>query len=87
MERVIKEAIKTGTILEINAHPVRLDLKDEHIKMAVDLGARFVIDTDSHHKDHLKYLEFGIAQARRGWAREQDVINTLPLAQFLRQLK
>ena len=87
MERIIREAIKTGTILEINAFPVRLDLKDEHIRMAVDLGARFSIDSDAHNYGHFKYLEFGVAQARRGWAEEKDVINTLPLRQFLRELK
>jgi len=87
MERIIREAIKTGTILEINAFPVRLDLKDEHIRMAVDLGAKFSIDSDAHNYEHFKYLEFGIAQARRGWAEEKDVINTLPLRQFLRELK
>ena len=87
MERIIREAIKTGTILEINAFPVRLDLKDEHIRMAVDLGAKFSINSDAHNYGHFKYLEFGVAQARRGWAEEKDVINTLPLRQFLRELK
>lgn len=87
MARVIKEAVKTGTILEINAFPDRLDLKDEHIRMAVEAGAKFVIDSDAHNYEHFKYLEFGIAQARRGWATSSDVINTLPLSQFLRKLK
>ena len=87
MERVIKEAVKTGTILEINAFPLRLDLKDEHIRMAVEAGAKFAISSDAHNKEHLKYLEFGIAQARRGWATAEDVINTLPVSKFLGKLK
>ena len=87
MERVIKEAVKTGTVLEINAFPDRSDLKDEHIRMGVEAGAKFVIDSDAHSKDHLKYLDFGIAQARRGWAEANDVINTLSLNKFLKKLK
>ena len=87
MEKVIKEAVKTGTILEINAYPERLDLKDEYIRMGVEAGAKFVIDSDAHNKAHFKYLEFGIAQARRGWATANDVINTLPLDKFLKELK
>jgi len=87
IERVIKEAVKSGTILEINAFPLRLDLGDEHIRMGVEAGAKFVIDSDAHNKEHFKYLEFGIAQARRGWATAKDVINTLPLSKFLEKLK
>ena len=87
MERVIKEAVKTGTVLEINAFPDRSDLKDEHIRMGVEAGAKFVIDSDAHSKDHLKYLEFGIAQARRGWAEANHVVNTLSLNKFLKKLK
>jgi len=87
MGRVIKEAVKTGTVLEINAFPDRSDLKDKHIRMGVEAGAKFVIDSDAHSKDHLKYLEFGIAQARRGWATAENVINTLSLNKFLKKLK
>lgn len=87
IKRVIEEAIKTGTILEINASPLRLDLRDEYIRMGVEAGAKFVIDSDAHSKEHLKYLEFGIAQARRGWATAQDIVNTLPVDKFLSRLK
>jgi len=87
IERVIKEAVKTHTILEINAFPLRLDLRDEHIRMGVEAGAKFVINSDAHNKEHFKYLEFGIAQARRGWVTAGDVINTLPVKQFLEKLK
>ena len=87
MEAIIKTAKKTGTILEIDAHPWRLDLKDEHIKMAREAGVKMVIDTDAHSVPELHYLEYGIAQARRGWCAKKDIINTLPLKDFLKALK
>ncbi len=87
MEAIIKAAKRTGTILEIDAHPWRLDLKDEHIKMAREAGVKMVIDTDAHSVSELHYLEYGIAQARRGWCAKKDIINTLPLKEFLGALK
>jgi len=85
--RVIKEAVRSGTILEINASPSRLDLKDEHVRMGVGMGAKFAINSDAHNKEHFEFLEFGVAQARRGWATAEDVINTLPVSKFLEKLK
>ena len=87
MEKIIEAAKRTGTILEIDAHPWRLDLKDEHIRQAVKAGVKMVIDTDAHSVPELHYLEYGIAQARRGWCQKKDIINTLPLKEFLKQLK
>jgi len=87
IEAVIKAAKRTGTILEIDAHPWRLDLKDEHIKMSREAGVKMVIDTDAHSVPELHYLEYGIAQARRGWCAKKDIINTLPLKEFLKALK
>ncbi|MDO8470376.1 MAG: DNA polymerase/3'-5' exonuclease PolX [bacterium] len=87
MEKLMSTAKKTGTLLEINAFPERLDLKDAHIRMAVEKGVRMVIDSDAHHKDHFRYLRYGIAQARRGWAEKKDIMNTLPLDKFLSSLK
>ena len=87
MEEVIKTAKKMGTVLEINAHPERLDLKDEHIRMAVDAGVKMVISSDAHSVDGLGVLEYGIAQARRGWAGADDIINTLSVDKFLKSLK
>jgi DNA polymerase (family 10) len=84
---IIQEAKQTGTILEINAQPRRLDLKDIHIKKAVEVGVKMVIDSDAHSTEHLRFLNFGIAQARRGWAQKTDVVNTLPLDKFLYLLK
>lgn len=87
MEKLLKTAKKTKTVMEIDAFPDRLDLKDEHIRMAVDSGVRLSISTDAHHISHLKYLEFGIAQARRGWAEKKDIINTRPCEKMLKLLK
>ncbi|OGF82579.1 DNA polymerase III [Candidatus Giovannonibacteria bacterium RIFCSPLOWO2_01_FULL_46_13] len=87
MEKIIKAAKRTGTILEIDGHPWRLDLKDEHIRMAREAGVKMVIDTDAHSTSELHYLEYGIAQARRAWCTKKDIINTLPLKEFLGMLK
>lgn len=87
MDAIIKTAKETGTALEIDAYPDRLDLKDEHIRKAVEAGVRLVIDSDAHSVNHIRYLEFGVAQARRGWAEKKDVINTKPLKEFLSCLK
>ena len=86
IDRIILEAKRTGTILEINAS-VRTDLKDVYIAKAVQAGVKLVIDSDAHHKEHFQFLKFGIAQARRGWATESDVINTKSVKQFLSSLK
>jgi len=87
MDAIVKEAKKTGTLLEINAQPRRLDLRDVNIRKAVQAGVKLVIDSDAHHKDDLRFLKYGIAQARRGWAQTIDVVNTLPLDKFLQTMK
>lgn len=87
MEKVFDEADKTGTILEINAYPDRLDLKDEHIREAKRRGLKLAISTDSHQAAHLRYMMFGVAEAQRGWLEPADVINTRPLKDMLRMLK
>lgn len=87
VEKIIQTAKDTETILEIDAFPDRLDLKDEHIKLAVQHGVKLVIDSDAHNKNQIHYIEFGIAQARRGWAEAKDVVNTRKLNDFLKMLK
>ena len=87
VEEIIKTAKSTGTVLEIDADPHRLDLKDEYIRKAVEAGVKLAIDTDVHSKNNFYYLEFGIAQARRGWAKASDVINTRPWKEMLKLLK
>ena len=86
-DRILRTAKKTKTILEINAWPERLDLNDRNIKKAKTAGVKMIINTDSHDKKHLKFMEFGIAQARRGWAEKSDIINSQPLAKLLKYFK
>jgi DNA polymerase (family 10) len=76
IEAVAKEAARTGTALEVNANNFRLDLKDEHIRIARDVGATIVISTDAHGIDQFDQMRFGVMTARRGWARRGDVLNT-----------
>ncbi|MBI2098210.1 MAG: DNA polymerase/3'-5' exonuclease PolX [Candidatus Wildermuthbacteria bacterium] len=87
MDEVIATAKETGTILEINAFPERLDLADSNIKKAAEAGCKMAIDSDAHSISHLGYLRYGIAQARRGWAEQQDIINSYPLEEMLSLLK
>ncbi|HRU35758.1 MAG TPA: DNA polymerase/3'-5' exonuclease PolX [Candidatus Paceibacterota bacterium] len=87
VDKIINEAKNNNTCLEIDAFPDRLDLKDEHIKKAIEKGVKLSIDSDSHSINHLNYLKFGIAQARRGWATKNDIINTKPWSEMLKQLK
>jgi DNA polymerase (family 10) len=86
-EKILRVAKETGTILEINSYPERLDLNAENIRRAKEAGVKMVINTDSHHKDQLRFIEFGIAQARRGWAEKEDIINCWPLDKLLKFFK
>lgn len=87
MEAVIAKAAETGTVLELNSHPERLDLNDVHLRMARKAGVSICIDTDAHDYTHFNFLRWGVATARRGWMRPVDVINTLPLDAMLGRLK
>jgi DNA polymerase (family X) len=87
IEKVIEAAKDTNTVLEIDAHYDRLDLKDEYVRMAVRNGVKLVIDSDAHHPIHYSFLTFGIAQARRGWAIQSDILNTLQADKLLNALK
>ena len=86
-DKVLKEARATGTVLEVNAWPERLDLNDQNIKKAKEAQVKIVINTDAHHKSQLKMMELGVAQARRGWAEKKDVINCHSLQKMLTFLK
>lgn len=77
MERVLEYARITGTALEINAFPQRLDLKDVYCKRAKELGIMIAIGTDAHWINQLEYMEFGVWVARRGWLEKENVLNTL----------
>ncbi|MDQ3971022.1 MAG: DNA polymerase/3'-5' exonuclease PolX [Thermoproteota archaeon] len=85
--KLINVAKDTDTVLEIDAHYDRLDLKDDYIRMAVENNIKLVIDSDAHHPVHFAFLKFGIGQARRGWAKQSDVLNTLPVDTLLKSLK
>jgi DNA polymerase (family X) len=87
IEKLIDVAKDTNTVLEIDAHYDRLDLKDEYVRIAVRNGVKLVIDSDAHHPIHYSFLTFGIAQARRGWAIQSDILNTLPADKLLNALK
>ncbi len=87
MDAVIAAAKKNGTVLEIDALPDRADLKDEYIRKCVEAGVRLSIDSDAHATAHYAYLEYGISQARRGWACRSDVVNAWPLGAMLKKLK
>lgn len=87
MEKVIEMACDTNTILEINSNYHRLDLRDEHIRMSVENGVKLAINSDAHHPVHFAYLIFGVGQARRGWAKKTDVVNTLEADSLLKSLK
>jgi DNA polymerase (family 10) len=82
MEAIIQAALETGTMLEINAAPDRLDLSDVHVRRAVELGVKLVINCDAHHPDEFNNLMFGVATAQRGWATAEDVANTRPVEEF-----
>ena len=86
IDKVIEEAKKTNTILEIDAYPDRLDLKDEHIKKCIEKGIKLVIDSDAHSFLHYQYLDLGVSQARRGFATAKDILNTLEVNDFLKAL-
>ena len=79
MEAIIAKAAETGTIMELNAHPERLDLNDVHLRMARKLGVRIAIDTDAHEARQFSHIRWGIATARRGWIGAGEVLNAQPL--------
>jgi DNA polymerase (family 10) len=87
VEQILQAAKETGTVLEIDAFPDRLDIKDEYIRRCVESGVKLCIDSDAHSASHMRFLELGVAQARRGWAEAADVVNTLPVEDFLAALK
>jgi DNA polymerase (family 10) len=88
MSAIIAAARETGTVLELDAYPDRLDLRDEHVRLAIAAGVPIVIDSDAHSVQHLAFPRaFGVDQARRGWATAADVLNTRPVDGFLAGLK
>lgn len=86
-EKVLAVAKETGTILEIDAFPDRLDLNGVNIRKAKNAGVKMIINTDAHNINHLRYMELGIAQARRGWLEKKDIINTQPVEKLMEFFK
>ena len=87
VEAVLQAARRTGTALEINASPQRLDLKDSFVRRARALGVKLVVSSDSHSVTHMPGLRFGVGVARRGMCEAEDILNTRPLEKFLTLLK
>ena len=88
VDELFQAAARTGTAIEVNAAPDRLDLADEHIYRARRYGVRFAIDSDAHATTHLAFMRYGVGTAQRGWLTADDVINTWPvrrLRTFLRK--
>jgi DNA polymerase (family 10) len=81
-DAVFSAAARTGTAMEINAYPDRLDLNDELILRAKRFGVKFAIDTDSHSTVHLGHLRYGVGQAQRAWLTKDDVITAWPLSKL-----
>jgi DNA polymerase (family 10) len=87
MEQIFKAAKDKGCLLELNAHPDRLDLNDIYCKTAKDIGVKIVISTDAHQTGHLNYMRFGVGQARRGWVQPEDVANTRSVTKLKKLLE
>ncbi|MFF4353150.1 DNA polymerase/3'-5' exonuclease PolX [Streptomyces sp. NPDC001530] len=86
LDAIFAACARTGTALEINAHPDRLDLRDEDILRAGRHGVKFAIDSDAHAALHLANMRYGVGTAQRGWLTKEDVINTWPLTRLRRFL-
>ena len=86
MDAILRTAQKHGKMMELNAHPSRLDLNDVHCAAARALGVHVVISTDAHSTDGLDVMRYGVLQARRGGLRRQDVANSRPWRQMKRLL-
>jgi DNA polymerase (family 10) len=87
MEAVLDACAKHDVAMECNAYPDRLDLRDVHLRMAKQRGVKIVISTDSHTTRNLQFMKYGVETARRGWIEKKDVINALPLKEFLATLR
>jgi DNA polymerase (family 10) len=87
VERVVEKALETGTFLEINSQPNRLDLRDTHARLAGEAGVKVAVSTDAHELRALQHVEMGVAQARRAWLTKEQVLNTRTWAQIQKLLK
>ncbi|HEV3040566.1 MAG TPA: DNA polymerase/3'-5' exonuclease PolX [Candidatus Angelobacter sp.] len=86
-EKVFAAAAQVGIAMEHNAYPDRLDLRDQHLRLAKSKGTKIVINTDSHHTSHMEKMRYGVLQLRRAWLTKQDVLNTLPVGEFAKVMR
>jgi DNA polymerase (family 10) len=86
VERVVEGALATGTFLEINSQPDRLDLRDANARLAGEAGLTVVISSDGHSTKALRYVDLGVAQARRAWLTKEQILNTRPWQEIERLL-
>src|SRR5439155_26150296 len=87
VERVVEKALETGTVLEIDSQPDRLDMPDEVARLAGQAGVSIVVTSDAHRLSALGYVELGIGQARRAWLTKQQVLNTRSWPQIAKARK
>jgi DNA polymerase (family 10) len=87
MDKVLATAAESGVVMEINAHPARLDLDDVHAKRAIEMGINLTINTDAHTDTDMDLMHFGVSTARRAWVEAEDVINTWSVEKLLKWLK
>jgi DNA polymerase (family X) len=87
VEKVVATAVETGTFLEINSQPNRLDLRDTHARLAGEAGVKIAVNTDSHELRALQHIEMGVAQARRAWLTSEQVLNTRTWSEIQRLQK
>jgi DNA polymerase (family 10) len=87
IKELLSMAKETGTAIEINAYPLRLDLNDANTKMAKEMGVKVVISTDTHITNQFDYMSYGVSIARRGWLEKEDVLNTMEYPSLMKALK
>ena len=87
VEKIVEAALATGTFLEINSQPDRLDLRDAHARLAGEAGLRLVVSSDGHSVKALRYVDLGIGQARRAWLTKDQILNTRPWPEIEKLLK
>ena len=87
LAEAMQAALETGTLLEVDGAPERMDLDEVHVRRLKELGLKTIIDSDAHHPDQFRALDYGVGNARRGWAEAGDVLNTMPWTKMKKFLK
>jgi DNA polymerase (family 10) len=84
---VLPVCVELGVVVEINAHPSRLDLSDIYARRAMELGCKIAVNSDAHEREGMAMMEYGIATARRAWLTAANVVNTRPVSEMLALLR